>query len=57
MTLNEGFKSNIETSQINNDGDIYLINDLTGVVVKPKWRGTSQDKWTWKRWEDIKFCG
>lgn len=44
MDLKKGFKNNVQTSQSNDDGDIYPMNDVTGAIVKPKWRGTSQDK-------------
>lgn len=38
--------NNVQSHVIQGDDDTHLMDDLdpTGVLVKPKWRGTSQDK-------------
>lgn len=46
MDISKGLDSNVQTYQINNDADVHPMDmlDPTGVLVKPKWRRTPQDK-------------
>lgn len=46
MDSKDDHHSNVATYTVNDDGGHHAMDELdpTGVVVKPKWRGTSLDK-------------
>ena len=45
MNINKELKGSVSAYQIGGEGNVLPsdVLDPTGVVVKPKWRGTSQD--------------
>ena len=46
MKIDQDWDIDVKTHVVNHDVDYYPPDqvDQTGVLVKPKWRGTSQDK-------------
>ena len=46
MDTSKEHNGNVSTYPVKGDADHHPMDELdpTGVVVKPKWRGTSQDK-------------
>lgn len=46
MDTKENWHNDVETQVIDDDADLNPMDQLdpTGVLVKPKWRGTSQDR-------------